>query len=167
MSEKSYSKSEGHNVVSEKTHHIRKATAADASVLLELFIAHADYEKEEFQTEGKLEALKRCLSSNPQPFECILVEHDGEVRGYCNYLVQYDSWACAPHMLLDALYLKPELRGHGVGMEIMNIVKAAAKAAECKTVRWQTPVFNEMGINFYKKLNNTISGTKMFFTWDV
>lgn len=167
MSEKSFSKSESNNVVREKTHRIRKATPADAPVLLELFIAHADYEKEVFETEGKLEALTACLSSSPQPFECILVEHDGEVRGYCNYLVQYDSWACAPHMLLDALYLKPELRGHGVGMEIMNIVKEAAKAAECKTVRWQTPVFNEMGINFYKKLSNTISGTKMFFTWEV
>lgn len=165
MSEKS--KGEGHNVVREKTHSIRKATPADAQILLDLFVAHANYEKEEFATEGKLQAIEKCLSSNPQPFECIVVEHDGEVRGYCNYLVQYDSWACAPHMLLDALYLKPELRGHGVGMEIMNLVKEAAKAAECKTVRWQTPVFNEMGINFYKKLNNTISGTKMFFTWEV
>ena len=147
-------------------HTIRKATPADAQILLELIVAHAEYEKETFPTEGKLEALKRCLASDPQPFECILVESDGEVRGYCNYLVQYDSWACAPHMLLDALYLKPELRGQGVGMEIMNLVRDAAKAADCKTVRWQTPVFNEMGINFYKKLN-PISGTKMFFTWDV
>lgn len=167
MSEKSQTKSEFQNAVREKTHRIRKATPADAQVLLDLFIAHADYEKEVFETEGKLEAIERCLTSNPQPFECVLVELDGEVRGYCNYFVQYDSWACAPHMLLDALYLKPELRGQGVGMEIMNIVREAAQAAECKTVRWQTPVFNEMGINFYKKLNNTISGTKMFFTWNV
>ncbi|CAN5582163.1 GNAT family N-acetyltransferase [soil metagenome] len=150
----------------EKKHAIRKATPADAPVLLDLIVAHADYEKENFPTEGKLEALKKCLATTPQPFECILVVTDGEVRGYCNYLVQYDSWACAPHMLLDALYLKPELRGQGIGMEIMNLVKEAAHAAECKTVRWQTPVFNEMGINFYKKLN-TISGTKMFFTWDI
>ena len=167
MNEKSHSKNEETTAVREKKHVIRKATPADAQVLLDLIIAHADYEKENFQSEGKLEALKKCLATTPQPFECILVECDGEVRGYCNYLVQYDSWACAPHMLLDALYLKPELRGQGVGMEIMNLVREAARAAECKTVRWQTPVFNEMGINFYKKLNDTISGTKMFFTWDI
>lgn len=155
------------NYATAKKHSIRKATPTDAPVLLDLFIAHAEYEQEDLQTEGKLEALQKCLSSNPQPFECILVESDGEVRGYCNYFVQYDSWACASHMLLDALYLKPELRGQGIGTEIMNIVKEAAQAAECKTVRWQTPVFNETGINFYKKLSNTISGTKMFFTWDV
>lgn len=154
------------NQATAKKHSIRKATSADAQVLLDLIVAHADYEKEDFSTEGKLDALKKCLSTNPQPFECILVESDGEVRGYCNYLVQYDSWACAPHMLLDALYLKPELRGRGIGMEIMNLVRDAARAADCRTVRWQTPVFNEMGINFYKKLN-TVSGTKMFFTWDV
>lgn len=147
-------------------HSIRKATPADAQVLLDLIVAHADYEQEEFSTEGKLEVLKKCLESNPQPFESILVESDGEVRGYCNFMVQYDSWALAPHLLLDALYLKPEMRGQGIGMEIMNLLREEARKAGCKTVRWQTPVFNEMGINFYKKLN-TLSGTKMFFTWDV
>ncbi|HEY9734439.1 MAG TPA: GNAT family N-acetyltransferase [Drouetiella sp.] len=145
---------------------IRKATPEDAQVLLDLIVAHAEYEREDFPTEGKLEAIKIALSATPQPFESILIESDGEVRGYCNYLVQYDTWALAPHMLLDALFLKPEMRGQGIGMEIMNFIRAQARQAGCKTVRWQTPVFNEMGINFYKKLN-TVSGTKMFFTWDV
>jgi GNAT superfamily N-acetyltransferase len=147
-------------------HSIRKANLEDAQILLDLIVEHAAYERENFATDGKFEALKKCLESNPQPFECILIESEAEVKGYCNYLVQFDSWACAPHMLLDALYLKPELRGQGIGMEIMNIVKEKAKDAGCKTVRWQTPVFNELGINFYKKLN-TVSGTKMFFTWNV
>lgn len=145
---------------------IRKATSSDAQALLDLIVAHAEYEKEDFRTEGKLEALKKCLDTSPAPFNSILIESDGEVRGYCNYMVQYDSWAMAPHMLLDALYLKPELRGSGIGMEIMNFIRDEALKAECKTVRWQTPVFNERGINFYKKLD-TLSGTKMFFTWDI
>ncbi|HEY9677859.1 MAG TPA: GNAT family N-acetyltransferase [Drouetiella sp.] len=149
-----------------KNYLIRKATAGDAQVLLDLIVEHADYEKEVFPSEGKLEAIEDCLKRNPCPFNSLLVESEGAVRGYCNYFVQFDSWALAPHMLLDALYLRPELRGQGIGMEIMNIVKAEAKAADCKTVRWQTPVFNELGIKFYKKLN-TQSGTKMFFTWDV
>lgn len=150
----------------QKKHLIRKATPEDARVLLDLIVAHAEYEREDFPVEGKEEAIRSALSTSPQPFESILVESDGAVRGYCNYLVQYDTWAVAPHMLLDALFLQPELRGKGIGMEIMNFIRDEARKAGCNTVRWQTPVFNEMGINFYKKLN-TISGTKMFFTWDV
>jgi GNAT superfamily N-acetyltransferase len=149
-----------------KGHSIRKAIPDDAQVLLDLFIEHAAYEQEEFSIEGKLEALQNCLSSRLPPFECILVESDGEVKGYCNYIVQFDSWACASHMLLDALYLKPELRGKGIGIEIMNIVKEEAKASDCRMVCWRTPVFNELGINFYKKLH-AVGTTKMFFTWDV
>lgn len=154
------------NFSTKKKYSMRPATPADAQILLDLIVAHADYEREDFPTEGKLDALKKCLELNPPPFNSMLIESDGEVRGYCNYMVQYDSWAMAPHMLLDALYLKPELRGGGIGMEIMNFLRDEALKAGCKTVRWQTPVFNERGINFYKKLD-TLSGTKMFFTWDI
>lgn len=147
-------------------HTFRNATADDAQVLLDLIVEHADYERETFSRAGKVEALQKCLSANPPLFNCLLVEQDGKVGGYCNYFVQFDSWALTPHMLLDALYLRPELRGQGIGTEIMNMVKAEAQQSGCTSVRWQTPVFNEIGINFYKKLNTT-SGSKMFFTWDV
>lgn len=147
-------------------HLIRKATVDDAEVLLDLIVEHVEYEREKYSTEGKLELLVRCLRTDPPPFQSLLIESDGAVLGYCNYLVQFDSWAMTPHLTLDALYLKPELRGKGIGMEIMSLLRAEAKSAHCTTVRWQTPVFNELGINFYKKLD-TLSGTKMFFTWDV
>jgi GNAT superfamily N-acetyltransferase len=110
-------------------HLIRKATPEDAQILLDLIVAHAEYEREDFPVEGKVEAIRNALSTSPQPFESILVESDGAVRGYCNYLVQYDTWAVAPHMLLDALFLQPELRGKGIGMEIMNFIRDEARKA--------------------------------------
>src|SRR6185437_7990902 len=86
-----------------KMHSFRKATADDAQVLLDLIVEHAEYEHEVFSTEGKVEAIQKCLQADPPTFNCLLVEHDGKVDGYCNYFVQFDSWALAPHMLLDAL----------------------------------------------------------------
>lgn len=145
---------------------IRIATEHDAVKVLDLMAEHAQYEQEAFSKEGKLDALSQYLGSSDPPFHCLVVESENLVQGYCTYLATFDSWTCSPFLLLDAIYLQPHLRGLGLGSEIMRRVRIAAQDLNCATVRWQTPLFNEIGIGFYNKLKAE-GAAKMFFSWNV
>jgi len=145
---------------------IRPATAEDAAEMVELMAEHAVYERDVFERDGKVERVRDCLASAPPPFQSLVVESNGRLSGYCCYFFSFDSWTCRKHVVLDAMYLRPEARGVGVGVEIMERLRAAAVEAGCDSVRWQTPLFNELGIRFYERLRAS-STTKMFFTWKV
>ncbi len=152
--------------MSDPNYLIRNATVDDAEAVLGLMVEHAAYEKEAFTTDGKLAMLIEQLSSAQRKFECLVVEVNGSVQGYSTFFPVFDSWACADFLLLDALFLQPQLRGLGAGAAFMTLVKERARALNCATVRWQTPVFNELGIGFYTKIK--ADGTnKMFFHWNV
>lgn len=139
---------------------------ADAEAVLNLMIEHAAYEKEHFTTDGKLALLTEQLGSNKRKFDCLVVESGGSIKGYSTFFPVFDSWACADFLLLDALFLQPDLRGLGIGAAFMTLVRKRAKELDCNSVRWQTPVFNELGIAFYTKLK-AVGTNKMFFHWDV
>ncbi len=61
---------------------IRMAKAADAEALLALIAEHAAFEKEAYSPEGKLEKIRACLSADPPPFTCLVVETDEGVQGF-------------------------------------------------------------------------------------
>ena len=44
------------------------------------------------------------------------------------------------------------MRGLGLGEQLMNRIKCEARELGCNSVQWQTPVFNEGAIRFYKRI---------------
>ncbi len=131
---------------------IRLAKADDAETLLVLISEHAAFEKEAYNAEGKLEKIRACLSANPPPFTCLVVETESGLQGYCTFMSQFDSWYGEPHMSVDALFLRESLRGAGVGKALMDKVKEEAKRLGYASVRLMTPSDNTGAIKFYEKL---------------
>jgi GNAT superfamily N-acetyltransferase len=144
---------------------IRRALGGDAEAVLNMIIEHAIFEGDRFEPQGKLEKLRAGLADQ-KPFECLVVEINGRVEGYCTYMAHYDSWHQTSFLFVDGLWLNGHCRGASIGTQIFDRLHDRAKALGCATIQVMTPDTNDSGISFYKKLGAS-QATKAYFTLPV
>lgn len=63
----------------------------------------------------------------------------------------YSTWK-GRTLYLEDLYIQPDYRGKGIGMECMKLLMSTALSLQCKRVHWQALDWNENALNFYKKI---------------
>lgn len=130
---------------------IRRAEPRDLTQLVQLCADHAVYERTTFDPTGKRERLEHALFSRvPRLYAWVVVQ--GEVLvGYATATIDYSTWDAAPFAYLDCLYLCPQIRRRGVGVQLLEEVKTLGKLNGCGNVQWQTPHWNEDAIRFYHR----------------
>ncbi|WP_170227614.1 GNAT family N-acetyltransferase [Flavobacterium noncentrifugens] len=69
----------------------------------------------------------------------------------CHFQVQL-FWDAQRFLYLDCLYLEPDFRGMKIGDRVFEHLKEVAKANHCGNIQWQTPVFSEKAIGFYRRI---------------
>jgi GNAT superfamily N-acetyltransferase len=53
---------------------------------------------------------------------------------------------------LEDLYVKPEMRGRGIGRVMLSYLAQLARERNCGRLEWWVLDWNETAINFYQKL---------------
>ncbi|GAL85822.1 GCN5 family acetyltransferase [Sporocytophaga myxococcoides] len=145
---------------------IRLCEEKDLPVLIELCAKHAAHEKAVYDAKDKERLLKVALFGDNPQLHCLVVEADENVVGYASFTFDYSTWSAASFLHLDCLYLDECYRGYGIGEAMILRIKEIAKANGCINVQWQTPVFNEKAIKFYKRIGGQ-SKDKVRFTMTV
>lgn len=131
--------------------------------LISLCAAHAAFEKCLYNPESKLERLSvDIFSSNPK-LHCRVVELDGEYIGYITWMKQYSTWDAVEYLYMDCLFLDDDYRSKGIGVELINEMKAYGKENGISIIQWQTPDFNKRAIKFYRKIGATSLSKERFF----
>lgn len=87
-----------------------------------------------------------------EPVHALVAERDGRVVGLAHYLYHRSTTRLRDVCYLQDLFTAPELRGLGVGRRLIRGVYAAARAAGCSRVYWQTQVTNRPGRALYDKV---------------
>ena len=145
---------------------IRKAIPQDVTQLVDLCAAHAAYERLGFDKSNKKEMLSRQLFFMENNIQCLVVEKNNQLMGYATYMKQFSTWDAGFYVYLDCLFLKVDIRGKGIGNQLMRRVQEYAIAENCIQIQWQTPDFNTQAINFYKRLGAQLKTKERFF-WKV
>lgn len=132
--------------------HIRPATEADTPLILELIRALAEYEK----------MLDRCIATEvllrdtlfgPRPYaEAVIAEWNGAPAGFALFFHNYSTFLARPGIYLEDLFVKPELRGRGIGKALLTHLAALAIERNCGRIEWAVLDWNEPSIGFYKSL---------------
>lgn len=130
---------------------VRRVVPRDLPRLVELCAEHAAYERATFTPSGQLERLERALFAEAPRLHAWVAEQDDTVIGYATATLDYATWEAAPFAHLDCLYLRPEVRGKGVGARLLAEVITLAKQEGCINVQWQTPPWNTSAIRFYER----------------
>ena len=144
---------------------IRAGRGADAEAVLAMIVEHAAFEGEKFDPAGKIERLRDGLE-NQSDFECLVVEVDGKVEGYCTYMPHYDSWFQNRFLFVDGLWINAHLRGASIGSQIFDLLHKRAAALNCESIQVMTPSTNDSGIRFYCKIGAR-QASKAYFSLPV
>lgn len=134
---------------------IRPAIHNDIEEIIKLCKEHAEYEKAEYNEEGKAEKLAEYLfSDNPKVF-CLIAEIKEQIVGYATFMYEFSTWDADFYTHMDCLFLRPFARGLGIGEELVREIANQSKKKNSKLIQWQTPVFNERAIKFYYRIGAT------------
>ena len=64
----------------------------------------------------------------------------------------YSTFLAQPGLYLEDLYVKPHLRGKGIGAALLAALARLAMERNCGRVEWSVLDWNAPSIEFYKKL---------------
>jgi GNAT superfamily N-acetyltransferase len=131
---------------------IDSAVEADVPAILELIVGLAEYEKLAdlvVATEGKL---RETLFGARPGAEVLMARSDGEVAGFALFFPNYSTFLAQPGIYLEDLFVKPHLRGKGIGLALLKELAALALERGCGRVEWSVLDWNEPSIRFYRNL---------------
>lgn len=141
---------------------IRKGTAKDVSIILELIKALADYEKAPHEVIADEKLLTQNLFGDKPYAESLIADYDGEPAGFALFFHNFSTWVGKPGIYLEDLFVKPHLRGKGIGKKLLIQIAKIAVERDCGRFEWAVLDWNEPSIQFYKNL-----GAKPMDEWTI
>jgi GNAT superfamily N-acetyltransferase len=131
---------------------IRKAEPSDAKDIHRLIVALATYERAPDEVVATPEGLASDLASATPPFECSLAVLDGEVVGFALFFHNYSTWRGKRGLYLEDLFVMPEHRKKGIGLELFQELVRIARERGCARMEWAVLDWNTPAIEFYESL---------------
>ena len=87
---------------------------------------------------------------------------DAAEVGFALFFHNYSTFLGQPGIYLEDLFVKPEMRGRGVGKALLAHLARWAKERGCGRLEWAVLKWNTPSIEFYKRL-----GAVPMDEWDV
>lgn len=131
---------------------IRAATVEDVPLILALIRELAEYERAPDAVVAT-EALLRDQLFGAQPAaEVLIAEHEGEPAGFALFFHNFSTWLGRRGLWLEDLFVRPALRGKGIGMALMRQLAHLAVQRGCGRFEWWLLDWNTPAIEFYRRL---------------
>jgi len=131
---------------------IRPLTRDDWPAWQRLWRAYLDFYETELASEVYETYFNRLLGDDPQYYNGLIAEIDGEPVGLAHYLFHRHGWSIQNTCYLQDLYADPEVRGKGVGRALIEAVYAAADREGAASVYWLTQDFNAEARKLYDRI---------------
>ena len=137
---------------------IRKATAHDASLILDFIRRLAEYEREPnavVATEADL--IRDGFGSEPK-YRCLIAEWNGVPAGFALFHYNYSTWRGHAGIYLEDLFVLVEMRGKGIGKALLQRLAQIALEENCYGLRWMVLEWNEPALKLYESLGAELLG---------
>ncbi len=129
---------------------IRVGVAADVPQILGFIQELALYEREPDAVKAtEADLLRDGFGVSPK-FRCVMAEWDGEAAGFALFFESYSTWRGHHGIRLEDLYVRPELRGNGIGKALLAHVAGVAVSEGCPRLEWDVLEWNTPAIGFYE-----------------
>jgi GNAT superfamily N-acetyltransferase len=131
---------------------IVSATEMDLPVILDMIHALADYEKLTHLVTATEDRLRETLFGTEPAAEVLLAHGERECAGFAVFFATYSTFLAQPGLYLEDLYVKPHLRGKGIGSALLKHLAGIAVERGCRRLEWGVLNWNQPAIRFYEKL---------------
>ena len=130
---------------------IRKAGREDIPVVLELIKELAEYEKMSDDVVATPKLLEEWIFDKEKA-HVLLGEAEGEIVGMALYFYNFSTFLGRAGIYLEDLYVKPSMRGSGMGKALLTRLARIAVEEGCGRMEWSCLNWNTPSIGFYKSL---------------
>lgn len=131
---------------------IRTTTEADVPIILSLIRELADYERAPNAVITTEAGLREVLFGAERAAEVLLALEEGEPVGFAVYFYSFSTWLGRPGLYLEDLFVRPTARGKGYGRSLLERLAQIAQERGCGRMEWAVLDWNDLAIQFYKKL---------------
>lgn len=130
----------------------RFGTEADVPLVLQFIRDLAEYEKLAHAVIATEELLQASLFGARRHAEVVLAEYEGEPAGFALFFHNFSTFVGRAGLYLEDLFVRPALRSHGIGKELLRFLAHIATERGCQRFEWAVLDWNEPAIGFYKSL---------------
>jgi GNAT superfamily N-acetyltransferase len=131
---------------------IRPAAEADVPVILELIRALAEYERAPHEVRCDEARLRESLFGSRPEAEVLLACHGAGAAGFAVFFHNYSTWWGRRGIYLEDLFVRPEMRGKGIGKALLRALAKIAWERGCARMEWSVLDWNQPAIDFYRSL---------------
>ncbi len=131
---------------------IRNAVEADTALILRFIRELAESEKLLHEVVATEETLRESLFGDRPTAEVVIGEWDNVPVAFALYFHNFSTFLGRPGIYLEDLYVKPEMRGKGIGKILLSYLAHLAKQRKCGRLEWWVLDWNEPAIKFYRSI---------------
>lgn len=139
---------------------IKLATIEDVSLILSFIKELAEYEKLSHEVVATEDTLKQMLFGEKVFAEVSIGYFNHYPVSFALYFHNFSTFLGRPGIHLEDLFVKPEVRGKGIGHKMLAYLACLAKSRGCGRLEWAVLDWNETAIKLYKKI-----GAKKMDEW--
>lgn len=135
---------------------IRPARPDDVPTILALIRELAAYEREPDAVIATQAGLAAALFDDRAALFGLIAEHPGAdgpiIAGFALWFLNFSTWIGRHGIYLEDLYVRPELRGHGYGRQLLVELARIADERGYGRLEWAVLDWNESAHRFYESL---------------
>jgi GNAT superfamily N-acetyltransferase len=141
---------------------ITPATQNDVPLILSFIKELAEYERLATEVVATEDILAETLFGERKYAEVVFALYDDKPVGYALFFHSFSTFLGRPGLYLEDLYVRPSMRGKGIGKALLAYLARLASERRCGRLEWAVLNWNESAIGFYKSL-----GAQPMDTWTV
>lgn len=130
---------------------LRFAKSEDAALILKFIKELAEYEKLLNEVTATEDILRESLFER-KTAEVIIGEYEGKPVSFALFFYNFSTFLGRPGIYIEDLFVKPEMRGKGIGKIMLSFLAKLAIEKNCGRLEWWCLDWNLPSINFYKKM---------------
>ena len=131
---------------------IRPAVINDVPLILQLIRDLAEFEKLSHEVVATEDDLRRTLFGENPSAEILICEVDSKPAGFALFFTNYSTFLGKAGIYLEDLFIKPEMRSHGLGKKMLSELARIAVSRNCGRLEWSVLDWNTRARKFYEEL---------------
>jgi GNAT superfamily N-acetyltransferase len=134
---------------------ITRANERDVPLILQFIRELAEYERAPTEAVATVEGLTAALFGDVPQAEVLLAWAGDEPAGFALFFYNFSTWTGKRGIYLEDIFVRPPMRRLGIGAALFRELAAVAVERDCPRLEWAVLNWNELAINFYRKIGAT------------
>lgn len=130
---------------------IRNVTAIDHAAWLPLWQAYLHFYQNELPAETTSSTWQRFLEPT-EPTHAALAWRDGQAVGLVQWIFHRSNWLVSDSCYLQDLFVHSDVRGGGIGGQLIEHVNTEARSTGSVHVQWLTHETNHIAMQLYDRI---------------